>query len=335
MTQADLRELNGDGYFKGLENIRFGDALPAPLTSINATMPAGILGAISPAVVENILALRTGDEALGGRNKVMDWADEKYFMPFVEKAGNTSPYADNSTPLQASMNVSFNDTGHYRFSSSFTYGDLQAQQFSKARINYADTILRSATEALAVELNRVAFNGYIDNAGNTMLVYGLLNNPNLDQYIEETKKFENMTWQEIMAFFAKAVTALLTKSGNNINGQSDIRVVVSASAFAQLQSKYTDLGVSVYKTLTDLYPKMRFVPAIELDKAVNGTSNAIYFIGESAVGGIDKTTDLGFSEIALMGNVVQLHNGYSQTISAGTCGALIYKPSFVVRYSGV
>ena len=42
-----------------------------------------------------------------------------------------------------------------------------------------------------------------------------------------------------------------------------------------------------------------------------------------------------FSELALAGNVVQTDNGYSQAISAGTCGALVFKPSFIVRYKGI
>ena len=39
-----------------------------------------------------------------------------------------------------------------------------------------------------------------------------------------------------------------------------------------------------------------------------------------------------YSEFALMGNVVQTDYGYSQAMSAGTCGALIYKPSHIVRF---
>ena len=334
LQMNELKALNAKGILNGLEKARFADAQPT-IAGVNSAMPAGILAALSPQVVENILAKRTGDEALGGREKLMDWGDEKYFLPFIEKAGQTSPYADNSTPLNASLNVSFNESGHYRFSAGFVYGNLQAEQFSKARINYADVLFRSATEAIAVELNRVAFEGAIENAGGKMLVYGLLNNPNLDNYTAEKKKFNDMTWQEVMAFFAKAVNALLVKSGNVINGQEQIRCVLAASLFNTLQSKYTDLGISCFETLQKTYPKMSFVPAIELEKAVNSTSTAIYFIGESQVGGINTTTKLGYSELALVGNTVQEHNGYSQVVSAGTCGALVYKPSFVVRYSGL
>ena len=328
-----LQKLNAEGILNGLDKVKFGDAMPT-INGVNLNMPSAVLGQLSTQVIDKIMALRAGGEALGGQEKLLDWADEKYFVPFVEKAGTTTPYADNNTPLAASLNANFSETGHYRFSSSFVYGSLQAEQFSKARINYADVLLRSATEAIAIEMNRTAFNGYLDKSANAMLVYGLLNNPSLPNYQVETKKIEAMTWEEVMAFFAKAIVALVKSSGNHINGKSNIRCVLPASVFAHLQSKYTQLGISVYKQLTDLYTGMTFVPAIELENAENNT-NAIYFIGEANVGGIDKTTKLGYSELALMGNVVQEHNGYSQVVSAGTCGALVYKPAFVVRFSGV
>ncbi|WP_265604348.1 hypothetical protein, partial [Campylobacter jejuni] len=101
--------------------------------------------------------------------------------------------------------------------------------------------------------------------------------------------FSAMTWQEVMAFFAGAISKLVTQSGNNINGKSNIRCVLSATAFTTLQSKYTDLGISVYETLQKTYPNMYFVSAIEFVKAYNN-QDVIYFIGESMAGGIAETT---------------------------------------------
>ena len=196
-------------------------------------------------------------------------------------------------------------------------------------------MLSAVTEALAVELNNVAFNGYINNSSRSYICYGLLNNPELPSYTEAGKTFHNMTWQEVMNFFTGAVTKLTQQTGNNINSESKIRVVISASAFNSLKSKWTDLGISAYEKLQGLYPNMYFVSAIELDNAYNGNANVIYFIGESNAGGIADSTKLGYSELALAGNVVQTDNGYSQAISAGTCGALVFKPSFIVRYQGI
>ena len=332
ISNTELKALQAKGFFNSERNV-FSDAMPT-FTAQNIGMPAGILTALNPQAVENILALRTGDLALGKREKLLDWADEKYFTPMIERTGQTTPYSDFGMPLVSGLNANFNETGHYRFTAKYQHGNLEAAQYQKGRINYQAFLLSAVTEALAVELNNVAFNGYIKNSSLSYVCYGLLNNPELPSYEEERKTFETMTWQEVMNFFTKAVTALTQKTGNNINGESRIRVVISASAFNSLKSKWTDLGISAYEKLQGLYPNMYFVSAIELDKA-ESNQNVIYFIGESNAGGIADSTKLGYSELALAGNVVQTDNGYSQAISAGTCGALVFKPSFIVRYKGI
>ena len=332
ISNTELKALQAQGFFNSERNV-FSDAMPT-FTAQNIGMPAGILTALNPQAVENILALRTGDLALGKREKLLDWADEKYFTPMIERTGQTTPYSDFGMPLVSGLNANFNETGHYRFTAKYQHGNLEAAQYQKGRINYQAFLLSAVTEALAVELNNVAFNGYIKNSSLSYICYGLLNNPELPNYEAAQNTFEAMTWQDVMNFFTKAVTKLTQKTGNNINGESKIRVVISASAFNSLKSKWTDLGISAYEKLQGLYPNMYFISAIELDKAETN-QNVIYFIGESNAGGIADSTKLGYSELALAGNVVQTDNGYSQAISAGTCGALVFKPSFIVRYQGI
>ena len=332
ISNTELKALQAKGFFNSERNV-FSDAMPT-FTAQNIGMPAGILTALNPQAVENILALRTGDLALGKREKLLDWADEKYFTPMIERTGQTTPYSDFGMPLVSGLNANFNETGHYRFTAKYQHGNLEAAQYQKGRINYQAFLLSAVTEALAVELNNVAFNGYIKNSSLSYVCYGLLNNPELPDYEQAQKNFDTMDWQEVMNFFTKAVTKLTQQTGNNINGESRIRVVISASAFNSLKSKWTNLGISAYEKLQQLYPNMYFVSAIELDKVENN-EKAIYFIGESNAGGIADSTKLGYSELALAGNVVQTDNGYSQAISAGTCGALVFKPSFIVRYQGI
>lgn len=332
MRRIDARELKALNQ-KGFFNSRRADAQPT-FTATNIGMPAGILSSLNTQVVENILNYRTGDEALGRREKLLDWADDDYYTPIVERTGQTTPYSDYGMPLLAGMNINFNRVGHYRFSTKFNFANLEAEQVSKAKINYSDMLMSATTEAIAVELNRTAFNGYINNSGNSFLCYGLLNNPELPNYEASDKLLSAMTWQEVMAFFAKAVGKLVTQSGNVINSDSRIRCVISSTGYTTLKSKYTDLGVSVFEQIQRTYPNMYFVSAIEFVKA-HTNQDVIYFIGESMAGGVADTTKLGYSELALMGNVVQNDYGYSQAMSAGTCGAQIFKPLFIVRYNNI
>lgn len=326
ISLKDLGNLRQHGFFTDAQ---------ATITPNNIGLPAGLLQALSPQIVENVMSYRTADEVLGGRIKVVDWADTEYVLPFIERTGQTTPYGDYAQPKTSGVNTSFNKSGHYLFTAKYLYGDREAEQYSKARIDYASVCLSGATEALAIELNRSAMEGYILNTSGEYLCYGLLNNPALSNYEAGVDFSDNATtWQDIMGFFATAVQGLVTQTGNNINGQSKIRVPISASAFARLQSVYTDLGISVYDQIQKTYPGMYFVPAIELDSAHLG-ENVIYFIGESSAGGLEDTTKLGYSEIARMGRVVQGDYSFSQAISAGTVGAIVYKPFMIKRYSGV
>lgn len=316
---------------KGLFRVR--DALP-PLGESNAVIPAGALAYISREAVEAITKERSGDRALGGSKKLLNWEQEAAFIPFIEKVGQVTPYSDKGNPLLAGLNVNFNQFNHYRFSTKYFIGELESRQYSAANIDYVAAMQSSASEAIAIELNRVAFEGYIDNSTNAYICYGLLNNPNLPNYTAAAKTFSASTWEEVMGVFATAITSLVAKTGNNINGDSKIRCVISASAYATLKSKFTQLGISLAKALEEAYPGLYFVSSAEMDKA-NAGQNVMYLIGESAAGGIADTTHLGYSEIALMGTVVPTDNGYSQTLSAGTIGAVVLKPTFIVRISGV
>lgn len=321
----ELKALRQKGFFNDAQGT---------ITANNIGMPAGILTQLSSQIVENVLAYRTGDEVLKTREKLVDWEDTEYVLPFAEMTGKTTPYGDYAQPKATGANVNYNKYGHYRFTTKYLYGELEASQYSKAKINYPQMVLNAGTEAIAVEMNRVAFNGYIENTSGSWLCYGLLNEPSLSNYVASAKTFATMTWQEVMAFFSTAVKALVTQTGNNINGQSNIRVPISASSYADLESKYTDLGVPVLETIQKRYPNMTFIPAIELDEAETG-DNVIYFIGESQVGGLADTTKFGYSEISKMGNVIQGDYSYSQAMSAGTVGAIVYKPFMIIRYSGV
>ena len=333
VSQEQLAEVQALGFLNG---VRLQDA-PAGFSPANVNMPAGILSQVSVNVVENILQYKAGDEALGGRQKLLDFYQQEYYIPLVERLGATIPYNDYDDAISAGINLTFDKTGHYRFSSSIVVGELEEAQLSSANVNARDYITSASAEALMIEFNRVAFNGYVDNAGKN-LVYGLLNNPSLNAYETASKKFSDMSWQELVAFFGGAVSKIRTQSGNNVQRGSKLRCVVSASAIDSLIYKWTEMGVNVLvelnKVMEMLKLEFELIPALELDKA-NANQDVIYFILENNLGGISNTTTLGYSEIARMGNVVVGSSYTMQKMSVGTTGAVVFKPAFVVRYTNI
>lgn len=333
LTNEKLAEVQSLGVLNG---VKVADA-PAGFSPTNINMPAGILSQVSVNVVENILQFRAGDKALGGRQKLLDFYQQEYYIPLVERLGATIPYNDYDDAISAGINLTFDKTGHYRFSSNVVVGELEEAQLASANVNARDYITSASAEALMIEFNRVAFNGYVDNAGQN-LVYGLLNNPALNNYESSAKTFADMTWQEVVSFFSGAVEKIVEQSGNNLQSGSTLRIVVASKAFYHLRMKYTDLGVNVLseikKTLEELGLNIEFVSALELNNA-NANQNVIYFILENNLGGVSNTTTLGYSEIARMGNVVVGGSYTMQKMSVGTTGAVVFKPAFVVRYTNI
>lgn len=325
-----VRKINELGY------LRQADAMPN-ITPNNIGMPAGILSQVSVEVAETILAYRSGDEALGGRRKLLDWEQQDYYLPLVEKTGSVEPYSDFDDSVASGLNVTFGRTGHYLFSTSYNVGEREAMQLAQGNINSDNYLISASLEALAVELNRVAFNGYVNNNG-SFLVYGLLNNTSLNNYETSDKKFSDMTYLECVAFFAKAIAKLRSQTGNNIQRGSKLRVVVASNAFDVLALKFTNLGVDAITALINKFKELNveitITPAIELDNA-NANQDVIYFILENSQGGISDTTTLGYSEIGRMSNVVLGTTYKQQKVSAGTTGAVIYKPSYIVRYTNI
>ena len=333
MRIADSKQIK---QIQDLGYLKQADAMPS-ITSNNIGMPGGLLSQVSVEVLETILAYRSGDDALGGRKKVLDWEQQDYYMPLVEKTGSVSPYSDYDDAIASGLNVTFGKAGHYVFSTSYNVGEREAMQLSQSNINAESYLLNASLEALAVELNRVAFNGYVNNS-NSFLVYGLLNHPELNNYEANTKKFEDMTFAEVVAFFSKAIAKLRSQTGNNLQKGSALRVVIASSAFDALSLKFTDLGIDAISALIEKFEKLginiSIIPAIELEKA-NANQDVIYFILENSQGGISDTTALGYSEIGRLSSVVIGSTFKQQKISAGTTGALMYKPAYIVRYTNI
>lgn len=330
LSISEVKELQNAGLFGGLDKVKFQDA-QMQFTPNNIGMPAGILSQISPDVLKNILKSRTGEEALGGSTKLINWEQDKYYIPFIENTGQTTPYSDFGMPLYSSLNITFGEVGHYLFSASYNYGSRTAMQISNAKINYLDVIMESAMNAIKIEYNRTLWNGYLTNSGNAMLVYGLLNNPNLSNFEALQKSFASMTWQETLNMFAGAIIKLSNQTGNVIKDDSYIRCVIASNMLYQLQIKYTDLGISVFDEIKKRYPNMSFVNSVELNKAETN-KDCIYFIAENEEGGALPTTTAGYSELYRAGDIERASNSYSQVLSAGTNGAVVYKNLFIVRY---
>lgn len=316
--------------------LRIQDSAFAPLTQNNIALPGGLLNQMSTKLIEVILRKRNADKVIGQRNKLANWEMEQVTIPMLEKIGQTTPYSDWGLTRSTALNLNFFTVRNYRFSARIEVGALETKQLAQVKVDAYAKKFEAASEALAVEFNNVAFNGYIDNTSGSFLCYGLFNNPDMPAYQAITKKWEASTWKEVVATITAGVTDLITKSGSNINEDSKIKLVLPPQKIAWLKNLYTDLGISVYKLIVDgNYGNIEIVSAIELAGAYTGNVDVMYFIAEDPIGGTADTLEQGYSELNLMSNVVLSENRMSQEISSGSLGTILYKPTFISRWQGL
>ena len=121
LDRSKLAEVQAVGIFNGVKMM---DAQPG-FSPANVNMPAGILSQVSVNVVNNILQYRAGDEALGGRQRLLEFHQNDYYVPIVERLGATVPYNDYDDAISSGINLSFDKTGHYRFSYNVVVGELE------------------------------------------------------------------------------------------------------------------------------------------------------------------------------------------------------------------
>lgn len=327
MTRHDVEALNEFGY------CNFFDALPT-ITPNNINIPGGVLQQISPETIEILTAYRAGDEILGDRKQVTDWETDEYLIPIIENTGGTTPYADMGAPIQSSINYNSQSVKQYRYSTSYTVGNLKASQLSKAKQNLADLALKSSNLALAIEYNRTLFQGYIDNSSKKFICHGILNNPNLGNFKTSAKTFENMTFAEVISFFNKSIAELNIQTGNIIRDDSEIVVAIASGAYQTLIGKVTDLGITAIDTLRKMYPSLRFVLANEFNNAYLN-QNVIYFIAHQRENNVSTTCYSTYTVMGQMSNVETRANSIYAELHTGTYGAIINYPMFILRYYGV
>lgn len=311
----------------------FKDALPT-LTPNNIGVPSNLLTQAMVQSVEIITQKRSAEEIVGSKTKLMDFAQERGQFPIKERTAVTTPYTDFGDAEYSGLNINWEDVNNYRFSSSIVYGDLQVEQHAEARINYVNEVTTGASEAIAIEFNRIAFNGYLKD--NNYIVYGMLNSPQLKPYETIAKTWDTATFDEIKADITKIMAILTTQSGGRVNTASDkIRIAIPSDKLVYLRTTTNALGQSIMVLLQQVFPNVEWVGAPELKGAYTGNKDVMIVIAENMAGGVRETGCLGFSELLRMSRLEQKTTAVVQKMSAGTNGATFFKPMFVVRAQGL
>lgn len=311
------------------------DALPDTVTSQSVGTPIQFLQHWMPETIRVLTQARTADELLG-REIAGSWEDEEIVQKISERVGQALPYGDYANTHNADWNPSYERRTIVRFEDGLTVNRLEEARAARINMNSAEEKRASVAESLAIAMNEVAFVGYNNGTNRT---YGILNDPNLPNYVTVATgaasgtAWSTKTFDEIVNDFKVAMSALRVRTGNNFNPNKDaVTVGIASSSYDYLQAMNSLGTTSVFEWLKKTYPNIRLVAVPEFDGA-NSTSNVMYFIANSLGG--KKVAGHYIQDVIRLLGVEQHAKGFSEAYSNATAGVLVGQPLGIVRYSGI
>ncbi len=304
-------------------------------TSSSVSNPVQFFQYWAPEAVEIATCARKIDD-IAGRTIAGSFEDEEIVTTILERTGSAQPYTDTADVPFASWNQNFETRSIVRFEEGFEIGALEGMRASRMQVDTHKEKSAAVAESLAIEMNNIGFWGYADGENKT---YGLLNEPNLPAYVtvaegaQSDTSWNSKTFAEITSDIITAVSALVNRLGGLFDPINDEFTLSLALAASQSLNIMNELGSkSVYSWLKETYPKIRIIPAIELNGA-NGGSN-VFYLHVSKVNGKDVIKQYIADALRLIG-VERRAKTTIEDYACATAGVLVQQPVGVVRYSGI
>jgi len=322
------------------------DAQPSLVTTPSSGIPSFLTTHISPKHIKILTAKNAAAEILG-EERVGSFIDTNWIFPVVEHDGQVSAYGDHSNDGNSGANMNFPQRQNFIFQTIGRWGQVELERAALAKIGWAEDVRGAAIDVLQKFLNQSYFYG-ISGLQN----YGILSSPGLFPAIAPAPKaFNNGTsgpWMTGSAITATAlemyrdilavVTQVITQSSGQINVRSPMKLVLSPSRMAALQNA-NDFNVNVQLLVKTNFPNMQIMDAVQYG-AVSAQNSQGSAVGEimqvicTEVMG-QQTVTAGFSEKLRSGPVVMGLSDFTQKMSSGTWGTIVYAPYAVATMLGI
>ncbi|WP_052750103.1 major capsid family protein [Gluconobacter oxydans] len=308
------------------------DAMPELSTTASAGIPAFMTSYVDPKLINVVFTPMRGAD-LGGEVKKGDWTTTNAIFPMIEVTGEVSSYGDWNNNGQVNLNPTFPDRQSYHYQVFAKWGERQLDMAGKARIQWAAGLRQAAALKLNKFQNQTYFYGI---AG--LRNYGYLNDPSLPaSIVPETKAaggtgWTNATSVEMQHDVIALINQLREQSGGIVDTDSNITIGLSPTSSGKLTIA-NEYGKSALDMLKASYPNLRFVQAVEFGDVAGMTVQAMLAMAEDIDG--QKTAEAAFTEKLRAHAVVTENSGWSQKMSQGTYGAIIYMPLGIATMAGI
>lgn len=330
-----LKALNAKGI------ISVDNAAPAPYISTpNINVPLGALNYIRPEAIEVLTAPRVSDK-LATPQKNGTWGDNSVTIKLKEYAGATSPDDGlTSDGLQQKTNYSTVMRGVYYYTTGWMSTDREEAAAGGFSENYRADQAEGAMRTMAIDRNNFFFSG-VAVKGNTLPIYGLLNEESLPAYetvpngAGSSTYWSDKTPEEIHNDIVAGVNQLYVQSNGIVNdGLSNGKILLAVASGSLGNIDRTNMyGKSARAMLKETYGDRMEIIAVPQFNNADSNSDVFYIIFDLG----DRTPTLlnSYVEMAKAYPIFQKDSVVSQKLSAATSGCIVQYPWAIVRYNGI
>lgn len=302
--------------------------------------PVSAFSYLSPEIVPILLSARNATK-LGREVKTGVWTDDYMQFPVEEYAGNVTPYNDYQNGVVTDVNYEFPVREQLRFQTTLTFGDLEAEKASSAKIGLINAKQRASAEIIAQESNRFYLYGVQGKK-----IYGLLNDPNLnatispvniapvgqtgittwtDKMSNQPSTFANIAYNDINSLW----TELCSKNGGNIDANTPMILALSNKMLPYLNAP-NSFGLTASKMIKDNFPNIEIIALPELSTSAG--ERVLLEVPELM--GV-STVDCCYSDKYRLGRLIAKTSSYEQKAISTTWGAVVKRPSLIATMLGI
>lgn len=322
----------------------------------------GPLTYVTPQAVEVLTAPISFDRFIGddGIKQQGQFGQDTIAIKTLERTGVPQAYVDGTTLSPGfhladvnytaeTVGIAYRDTGY----------QASALELSSAQVMGVDLIqdkIRACMEGLSIDRNNINWLGTTETRG-LADVYGLLNNPQLFDYVElpagvsGSTEWESKTFMEIYNDIIFMINTLTQQSKGWATRAYEsgrrFKLGVSMNVYNYL-SKTNEFGVLVSQAIENAY-RVNGTPAIEIfgipemnnyagyttvddEGNRNGENMAILMI--DALDGI-KTAYSSYVTLAQFFKIYENAGNISQRIVAALSGTIVNRPILISRFKGL
>lgn len=310
-------------------------------TNPNIGFPVQFYNFFDPEIINIMFSAMNATDLLIEK-KEGSFTDDYITLGVEEGTGFETPYSDYTINAVSDLNFSYPSRQTFRYQTSITYGDLEVDKASAARISLVSRKQEHAAMVMARAANKYYLYGV-----QGYKIYGILNDPNLNEPIAALNASiggsTKSKWAEKAADPENGAMAILNDimamwaeiSANNGSlvslGNTEVVLAISNKMEPYLATT-NKFGLSVKDLLDKNFNKLlRVVSVPEL----SGKEGERLMMICRNVTGFGEPGFCAFTEKLQVKDVQRDANSYKQGMCAATAGAIITRPNLIATMTGI